>query len=95
MPAVISVLSTEQDRWAVTSDVDPTALDVSVAYMLSASDPTESDWHTAAWEAETIGGAYIATIDVGPDGVDLATGTYLVWLRIGDIVEPAGNMLVY
>lgn len=85
----LAAISTENIRIPVRANVDPTSDPVEMAFMDSGA-PDEPDWTGGSWASG--GPPYVALCLVGPDGgVELAVGTYTVWLRITDNPErPAG-----
>lgn len=70
---------------------DPTADDVSMAFLAEGTDPISGDWKTASWEIATSPGGvtvYLARIIVGPGGsLTLAKGKYRIWVKIVDSPE--------
>jgi len=99
----ISVLSTEYDRWAISAASDPRADVVELAYLTPGTEPTESDWHTASWEASTlvVDGVtcYVVALLLGYGGLELEVGEWSVWVRVTDDptipVKPLGTIVVY
>lgn len=61
--------------------VNPTADQVSMAFIVGTRNPTNADWQSASWE--TANSRYFARCLVGPAGsVNLTAGTYVVFVRI-------------
>ncbi len=91
----ISVLSDEYLTVTFTSDVDPQALGtVEMAFTTGHNDAPEAlDWETAAVNGSTM------RIMVGPTGVALPIGFYLVWTRIDagteTPVEAIGHLRIF
>jgi hypothetical protein len=80
---------------------NPTGDAVSLAFMANWALPSQpGDWNTGSWTASTAPGIYLAQALVGPGsgGVDLAQGTYTVWVMITATPEipviSAGTLLV-
>lgn len=103
--ATKSVLSTVYIKARVVARVNgaaynPTADTVQAAFKAPGVSPGPGDWLAASWE--TSGTSYFARVLVGPGAgavVDLAVGTYDMWLKITDnpeipVVE-AGTLRVY
>jgi hypothetical protein len=81
--------------------IDPTGSTVSMAFIRGAGVPAGGDLKTASWDtdATTVPPTYRAQCLVGPGGaVELAAGTYRVWVRVADSPEtplkPAGHITV-
>jgi hypothetical protein len=77
---------------------DPTSDTVQMAFTAVGVDPVSGDWKTAGWE--TISGRYYARCLVGPGGtIDLAVGSYTVWVKVTDSPEipilRSGGLRVY
>ena len=69
--------------WSGGIPFNPTALPVSMAFVVDQSEPVS--WNTASWAWTTpVNGYYAAQCLVGPQngGVSLAIGTYDVWVQI-------------
>jgi hypothetical protein len=68
---------------------DPTADTVQLAFMAGWALPGSGDWHTGSWTGSTAPGTYLAQCLVGPanGGIDLAPGTYDIWVQITDNPE--------
>jgi hypothetical protein len=102
--AVLPWMSNE-DIWVpvrsehpVTGEANLSTYGVEVAVVRD--DPTEDDWHTAAWEGQTAPGTdgkpyYWARLEIGPNAgtVTLVNGTsYKVYARI---TTPTNKPVVY
>ena len=77
--------------------VNPTADDVSMAFLASGTEPEAADWQDAEWEVD--GDTYYARCLVGPGGtIELPNGKYVVWVRIIDNPEipviPSGTLQI-
>lgn len=104
MSAAISVLSTVYVKARITAQkngvyYDPTADLVEVAFVGPGVTPVPADWHVASWETAGTTVHY-ARLLVGPAGLVLPTGTYVMWIRVTDAPEipvlPApGNLRVF
>jgi hypothetical protein len=87
----MSVLSTRNVRVQVSDVVDgvalvdPTGDEVSFAFMAPGVNPSPTDLVTGSWQ--TIGTNFYALCLVGPGGHVLTTGTYLIWIKVGDSPE--------
>ncbi len=86
-----SVLSTEWIRYAVAVDAsnpnyDPTVTaTVHFALRQAARPPGVGDWSPGSWE--TYPGPpvrHVARILIGPGGLPLARGEWVVWIRVTD-----------
>jgi hypothetical protein len=84
---VISSLSTVYVQVPVAAVVNgqpynPTGDTVQMAFPAGSANP--ATWYSAAWTAGPGTGSYLAQCLVGPGsgGVDLATGTYGIWVQI-------------
>lgn len=88
---VISSLSTVYVQVPVQAVVDglpydPTGDTVQMAFPANSANPVT--WYAASWTIGPGSGSYLAQCLVGPSsGVDLATGTYGVWVQITDNPE--------
>jgi hypothetical protein len=88
----ISSASTQNIYVEVTAQIGdviivPTSDPVYMAFCANRVTPVPSNWNTASWT--TSGTSYYATCLVGSQngGVNLATGTYVVWIKISDSPE--------
>lgn len=106
MSATKSTLSTVFIKSQVTATVNgvypynPTGDVVEAAFVAPGTSPSALDWKTASWE--TKGTSYFARCLVGPGPgavLDLAAGTFRMWVRVTDNPEApvleAGNLRVY
>lgn len=68
---------------------DPTADVVKLAFMAGWALPGSGDWHAGQWSTSAAAGIYLAQCLVGPGtgGLNLAAGTYTVWVQITDNPE--------
>lgn len=69
--------------WSAGLPFNPTALTVQMAFVNGWSPP--ASWNTASWASTSaVNGYYLAQCLVGPEngGVDLAVGSYDVWVQI-------------
>lgn len=89
---VISSLSTVYVQVPVAAVVNgvaynPTGDTVQMAFPANSANP--ATWYPASWTDGPGSGAYLAQCLVGPGsgGVDLATGTYGIWVQITDNPE--------
>jgi hypothetical protein len=81
----------------------PTGDTVQFAFTTGGADPQAGDWKTASWATNITGlpnGVYIAQCLVGPGGaVQLAAGTYQIWVKITDNPEvpvlKGGTLQIY
>lgn len=99
----ISHLSTTYLRCSVTATengvrVDPTGSTIQFAFLLTEDDPVAGDWVNGSWE--TAGEIYYARCLVGSGGdIDLAEGTYKVWVKlvigVETLVRPVGELLIH
>lgn len=65
---------------------NPTSDTVQMAFLAEGVDPAPSDWQDATWT--TVRGSYYANCLVGPGGtIQLAAGTYVVWVMVTDNPE--------
>lgn len=65
--------------------VDPSADAVAFAFLADLdATPGDADWHSGTWDVDSSGPttAYAAQCVVGPGGVELAAGTFGVWVKI-------------
>jgi len=80
--------------------IDPTGSDVDMAFLRGSAAPGDSDWQAASWDTDagTVPTTYRAQCLVGPGAVQLAAGTYRVWVRVTDSpevpVKAAGHITV-
>jgi hypothetical protein len=88
----ISSLSTVYVQVPVLATIDgvlynPTADEVQMAFTANGANPVT--WNTASWTSGPGTGSYLAECLVGPGsgGVDLATGTWSLWVKITDNPE--------
>lgn len=106
MTATKSTLSTVYIKSQVTATVngvspyDPTGDVVEAAFVAPGVTPGALDWKLGSWE--TLNSTYRARCLVGPGVgavINLAAGTYVMWLRITDNPEipvlEAGNVRVF
>lgn len=89
----VSVLSSEYLVVTFTSDVDPQNITVpEMAFTTGYNDPPVT-WETAAVNGSTM------RILIGPDGVELPVGFYMVWTRFDGgtevPVEAVGNLRIF
>lgn len=100
MAVRLSSLSTEYVKVPVKVkeegvEIDPTAYDVEMAFVED-GEPEPADWEDAGWE--TAGTKYLARCLVGPAGVILPDGTYVIWVRVTSTpeipVKRAGTLVV-
>jgi hypothetical protein len=89
---VISSLSTIYIQVPVAAvfdgeSYDPAGDEVQMAFPANSADP--ETWYDALWTGGPGTGSYLAQCLVGPGtgGVDLATGTYGIWVQITDNPE--------
>ncbi len=69
---------------------DPTGDTVEMAFIpLDQQEPGSADWNAATWETDTNGGtvSYLAVCLVGPGAVELAVGSWHIFVRITDNPE--------
>ncbi len=101
----ISSLSTQYvlqpvRAWSQGQPYNPTGLTVQMAFISGWAKPTSLEWNTASWAwTTTVNGYYTAQCLVGPDGgVDLAVGTYNIWVQVTGSPEvpvaPTGTLTI-
>ena len=74
--------------WTQGQPYNPTSLPVAMAFVNGWSPP--GTWNTAEWAwTAAVNGYYAAQCLVGPEnsGVDLAAGTYDVWVQVTGTTE--------
>lgn len=64
------------------SGVTISAQVVEIAVVAQTSRPITTDWRSATWV-----GTNIAQVLIGPGQLQLAAGTYNVWVRVTDVPE--------
>lgn len=101
-----SVLSTVYVKSRVTATVNgstsynPTGDPVEIAFKSPGVDPVAPDWAMGSWETVGTSGYYARLlVGPGPGGLNLAVGTYDMWIRVTDNPEipvmQAGPLRVY
>ena len=85
----LSVLSTEYVRVPIAATVNnapynPTNDVVQFAFT-TGGDPVAGDWHAGVWDSGNA--PYVAQCLVGPGGVALTVGTWVIWVKITDNPE--------
>lgn len=89
MPLLTQMATSDQPVQQVVnppSGTDPTVLAVEMAFIPAPAsgkprNPVAGDWNPAGWVTES-GPVYWASCSVGPDGVMLSQGDYVIAVRI-------------
>lgn len=81
MSVEIAATSSEYIETTISAAFDPTGDPPQFAFVSEQDieDPAEEDWVDGSWVPAT---TYDAHILIGPDGHELAVGTYQVWIRL-------------
>ena len=83
----ISSLSVEYLHVDIECSVNPTSDTVSFAFMNTTGAPTVSDWVSGSWDNTITSSPYRAKCLIGTGGKVLATGSYIIWVKVTDSPE--------